>query len=126
MIIAALIYFVVYLSRQEAKAWDLAKQAASHEACADPNLPGHQAAMEWADTAKARAEALRLRGGAVESMLAVLGRYTAGAVAALAVLRIAADAMHAAGVAVADPAAAFGWATVVDGIDTLLWLALVV
>lgn len=126
MIIGLLIALAIYLTRRESEAWGLLAQAKTHEAVANPNLPGHIEAMSWVNTTSSRAETAQARTKAAEAVIELLLRWVVGSAAALAVLRIAASAFAAGSAASGDLPLLAGWATVVDGIDTLLWLAVVV
>jgi hypothetical protein len=126
MIIALLIALALYMHRRESEAWELLAQANTHEALTNPDAHGHKDALDWSNTCNAAAERIQAKANGAEAAAALLGRWVLGATAALSVLRIAASAFAAAAAAGGTASGVAGWTTVVDGIDTLLWLALVV
>lgn len=127
MIIIALILLSLYLYHPKEKAaWLLVSQAKTHEALASPDISGHKEAADWVADSTASAERARAWTQTADAFATLLGRWTLGSAGALAVLRIASAAFAASAAAAGDVSGLAGWTTVVDGIDTLLWLAAVV
>lgn len=126
MIIALLIALALYLHRKETAAWAVHAKAAIHEAIADPQDAGHKVASDWAKTSGDIAENLKSRMLWAESTAVMLFLWVLGIAAVLAVARITASALAAGGAAAGEIDTVATWTTVVDGVDTLLWLCAVV
>jgi len=125
MIFVGLIIFWVYCLRQANKAVAQMEEASRHEAAFDPAKAGHDIASDWVRRCEAAVETWRERIDWCDNVFTWVGLFAVIGGVTLGLIRVAAAGAAAAAAAAAEPAAA-GWAVVVDGIDTMLWIILAI